>query len=109
MHRADADGDAPCANTEDNAARVRPGAKGEPPDGLGQAGLSVPPLGKPSRASHTFPVSAQRAEARKPCVAQRQELHYQQGGRHSYHAGRETILSMPNKNIQPYKCSALIS
>lgn len=48
LHRADADGDASCANTEDNVACVRPGAEGEPPDGLRQAGLSVSPLGKPS-------------------------------------------------------------
>ncbi|TMS20847.1 Rho guanine nucleotide exchange factor 18 [Larimichthys crocea] len=72
---------------EDNAARVRPGVEGEPPDGLGQTGLSVPPLGKPPRASHTFPVSSQRAAERKPRLTQRQELHYQQSCRHSDRTG----------------------
>lgn len=89
LFRVDADGDAPCANAEDNAARVRPGVEGEPPDGLGQTGLSVPPLGKPPRASHTFPVSSQRAAARKPRLTQRQELHYQQSCRHSDRTGGE--------------------
>lgn len=89
LHRADADGDAPCANTEDNAARVRSGVEGEPSDGLGKAGLSVPPLGKPPWASHTFPVSSQRAAARKSCLTQRQKLHYQQSGRYSDRTGRE--------------------
>lgn len=48
LHRADADRDASCANTEDNAACVRPRVEGQPPDGLRQAGLPVSPLGKPS-------------------------------------------------------------
>lgn len=91
LYRADADGDAPCANTEDNAACLCPGVEGEPPDGLGQAGLSFPPLGKPPRASHAFPVSSQRATARKPCLAKRQELHYQQIGRHFDNTGRGEI------------------
>lgn len=47
LHRADADGDAPCTNTEDNAACVRTRVEGEPSDGLRKAGVSVPPFGKP--------------------------------------------------------------
>lgn len=46
-YRIDADGDASCANTEDNAVCVCTGAEGEPPDGLRQTGLPVPSLGKP--------------------------------------------------------------
>lgn len=75
--RANADGDAPCENTQDNAACVRPRDEGEPADGLRQTGLPFPPPGKPPRPSHTFPVMSQRATARKPRLTQRQELHYQ--------------------------------
>lgn len=109
LYRADADGDAPCANTEDNAVCVRSGVEGEPADGARQAGLSVPPFGKPPRASHTLPVLSQRAAARKPCFAQREELHYQQSGRHSDRTGREEIHSTSNKNTHEYKRPALIS
>lgn len=90
-HRAHADGDAPCANSEDNAARVCPRVEGQAPDGRWQAGLSVPPVGKPPRASHTFPVSSQREAAGKLCFAQRQELRHQQTGGHSDFSGREAI------------------
>lgn len=48
LHRADADGDAPCANAKDNAACIHPRAEGKPSDGLRTAGMSVPTLGKPA-------------------------------------------------------------
>lgn len=47
LHRADADGAAPCANAKDNAACIHPRAEGKPSDGVGKAGMSVPTLGKP--------------------------------------------------------------
>lgn len=87
--RADADRDASCEDSEDHAARLRPGVEGEPPDGRRKAGLSVSPLGKPPRPSHKLPVSSQRAAARKPRPAQRQELHHQQTGRRPDRTGME--------------------
>lgn len=92
--RADADRDASRENSEDHAARLRPGVEGEPPDGRRKAGLSVSPLGKPPRPSHELPVSSQRAAARKPRPAQRQELHHQQTGRRPDRTGMEATRTL---------------
>lgn len=89
LHRADADRDAPRANAEDNAARVRPGVEGKPPDGLWKAGVSLPSLGRPSWAPHAFPVSIKRASARESRLTRGQKLHCQQSGRYSDRTGEQ--------------------
>lgn len=98
LRRADADRDAPRTDPEDLAARVRPGAAGEPAAGPRKTGVHLPSLGKPPGAPHTFPQPVKRASAREFALARGPKLHHQHGGGHSDHTGEQQAGTQPNSD-----------